>query len=209
MTITMPYQDKPLSYRLSKLAVHAQFVWWLGHLAVVLSTPLYILSLMVDKQNASRFYYRVFRGSMLSYGIVVWKGHKPLDISYSSLLKMFNDETTAYLSLACSWFFASPCLVSIFPFFVFSIFHCINYVRTRLFPTISPCAAEELKVYNAAVKVSASKNEAPPPKNLSPEANFFLKIQSLTLEYYAPAMKAVSLFELIAIPLYLLVEFLR
>ncbi|KAJ9069658.1 Transmembrane nucleoporin [Entomophthora muscae] len=110
MTITMPYQDKPLSYRLSKLAVHAQFVWWLGHLAVVLSTPLYILSLMVDKQNASRFYYRVFRGSMLSYGIVVWKGHKPLDISYSSLLKMLNDETTAYLSLACSWFFASPCL---------------------------------------------------------------------------------------------------
>lgn len=205
MAMKIVHQDKPLLFRLSKLIVHAQFVWWLGHVSVVVSTVFYFLSLLSGNESSAGYYSRIFRGSILSYGIVVWKGHKPFNPTYAYFMKIFKDETTSYLFLAIYWLLASPIIVSSFPFFVFSIFHCLNYLRTRFFPAVLPVSAEELKAFNAAAKTAATP---PSSETLSFEAKLFRNLQTLTLEQYAPAMKLVSLFEVTIIPVTLLLGLL-
>ncbi|KAI9296295.1 hypothetical protein K502DRAFT_289719, partial [Neoconidiobolus thromboides FSU 785] len=182
-----------------------QFVWWLGHITVVYATIFYFLNLVFRQEINSVFYSKVFRGSIISYGIVIWKGHKPFSFSYSYLQTVLKDETSCYLLLAVYWLIATPTSITVIPFFVYSIFHCINYIRTRLFPAILPQAAEELKNYNQALKNRKEKKSNEQLPILPPEAQLVYKVQQVALEQYAPFMQIVAFFEVGVIPLYLLI----
>lgn len=58
--------------RVKKLAMNMQFAWFVGHLVTVTQAVLTIFS------SGNWNYYKAYYGTLLSYGIILWKAHKVL-----------------------------------------------------------------------------------------------------------------------------------
>lgn len=51
---------------------HPQFYWWCGHVCMVANALLYFMSVL-SLHPYSSYYKRAYAGSLVSYGIVIWK----------------------------------------------------------------------------------------------------------------------------------------
>ena len=68
--------------------------------------------------------------------------------------RIWSDENVQYFILALYWgLVARPIALALVPYVVFSIFHCLTYLRTALLPAIDPSSTSETS-QTAAAKLS-------------------------------------------------------
>ncbi|KND01524.1 uncharacterized protein SPPG_03323 [Spizellomyces punctatus DAOM BR117] len=127
----------PLGARLSKLVLSAQFVWFLGHLVTVIQATLYILS-MWNSAKSARNYSKAYYGIILSYGIIMYKAHGIPQFNSVYFQRLMRDENSQYFLLALLWCTSKPLAVTLLPYFVFSLFHSVNYFRSEILPALLP-----------------------------------------------------------------------
>lgn len=137
-----PSAALPLGERLKALAQTLQFVWFVGHLTLLLSVLRYFLSYITFNYYSSwaQISYRVaFLAAAATYGIVVYKQHivrGNLAPNVPTILKLASDENVQYLGMAFVWLFSRQIPLALLPFSVYSIFHVATYTRTNLIPTL-------------------------------------------------------------------------
>ncbi|RKO87095.1 hypothetical protein BDK51DRAFT_19053 [Blyttiomyces helicus] len=134
MPPAVPVQTPPLTVRLSKLVLSIQFLWFVGHVTTALYYILYSRSSPTGGKNYSKAYY----GTLLSYGIILYKSHGRPEFSRTYLQRILMDENTQYLFLSLIWVTSKPIFVTLIPFTTFSFFHTLNYTRTQLLPALFP-----------------------------------------------------------------------
>ncbi|CAO3620354.1 unnamed protein product [Cunninghamella blakesleeana] len=116
---------------LKKLLKHPQFYWWCGHVYFFINSVFYFTSALSFHTN--EFYYRqAYLGALLSYGIVSFRA---IGLPQRFQLDLFRDENIQYLALAFYWYSYIPMFVTLISFFVFSIFHILDYIQSVLIPT--------------------------------------------------------------------------
>lgn len=119
--------------RFLKLANSLQFIWFAGHLVVILSTPLYLFTF-------SDFLYRTIYVAVLeSFGIILYQQYylKTHSISIQAIKNsLFNDENFFYFILASIWLFLPQSSITILPYFIFSLFHGLRYLETVFLPKV-------------------------------------------------------------------------
>ncbi|EIE91502.1 hypothetical protein RO3G_16213 [Rhizopus delemar RA 99-880] len=150
-------------------------------------------------------------GAMLSYGVVLYKSHGIPQASSAYMRKLVMDENAQYFLLAVYWFISNPIavtllsLVTLIPFFTFSTFHALGYVRTNIIPNIFPAATSN----NGTTVTWQAKTQQ--------------KIKAWTDKYYSVAMRFVAhsevtviavrlllgVFRLQLVPIFLFAQFLR
>lgn len=106
----------------------------------------YFLSFITFSWNSHRFAYKAaFFGSLITYGIVLFKTYSnprtrgPLNVQLIG--KLWADENTQYFVLAIYWFVSEPIALALVPYFCFSVFHFLTYLRTNVIPTFDPSAS--------------------------------------------------------------------
>ncbi|KAI9014880.1 hypothetical protein BC832DRAFT_173709 [Gaertneriomyces semiglobifer] len=150
-----PRPVAPLAQRAQKLVLSAQFVWFVGHLVTVISALLYIFTGR-SSARAQWYYAKAYLGTLISYGIIMYKGHGMPQFNAAFLQRLLRDENTQYLMLALFWYFSKPLTVSLIPYTVFSFFHSLNYVRSEIVPIFLPAGTSSLgpKVQDAILRFS-------------------------------------------------------
>ncbi|CAO3669519.1 unnamed protein product [Rhizopus stolonifer] len=120
------------SLKINKFIQDRHFYWWLGHVCVVLNGIFYFSSVLSFHTNPA-YYKRAYVSVLLSYLIVLYN-------SISNVEKVgidfLYDENAHYFAIAFYWFSTPPVTVTLLPFFIFSIFHVINYTRIHLEPKV-------------------------------------------------------------------------
>ncbi|KAG2195162.1 hypothetical protein INT46_011140 [Mucor plumbeus] len=113
------------------------FGWFVGHALVVLNTVIFAISNLLLYPLG--FFYRVaYIGVIASYGIVLWNSYKPLTNNESYFKRMLLDENTQYLIVATFFLFSRRIAVTLIPFFVYSVFHVLEFVNSDLIPNVAP-----------------------------------------------------------------------
>ncbi|KXS10297.1 hypothetical protein M427DRAFT_139726 [Gonapodya prolifera JEL478] len=120
--------------RVVALVLTAQFAWFAGHVLTVWYSVWYILL------RTPHFYSRALLGTILSYGIVLYKSYHstftPSDPNFRA--RISRDENLHYVLLALLWYLSNPLFPLLVPFATFSLFHVLTYTRTHILPNISP-----------------------------------------------------------------------
>ncbi|KAG4304793.1 hypothetical protein PORY_001846 [Pneumocystis oryctolagi] len=183
----MPSQSctqQPLFRRVQNLIKHPQFVWFIGHTAILFFSIRYLLFYVTFSSVHHLFCYRAaFMGAILTYGIVVYKTYAKTysqeKINFNVLMRIWMDENVQYLFLAILWFVSRPIAVSLIPYMIFSLFHFLTYFRSNVLHMLNPNVVK--------------------PDEKCIEAVIYRYIQHLTKLYYGSAMKHVSKIEVILI----------
>ncbi|CAJ0832085.1 7386_t:CDS:2 [Entrophospora sp. SA101] len=188
-----------LSERLITLVKHPQFTWWCGHLIMLFCTFFYCFNwITFNSERAASYYYIAYLGSMLSYGVVVYKVSGKPSLSYEYLRKINKDENIFYLILALNWYFNTPVTVTLFPYATFSLFHFVTYLRLNILTTFFPPPSTPPQ----------SSPSQPRALSITPAHQWAIDLSkwiSLWVQNnHEPAMKYVSLVEVVVIPLTLL-----
>ncbi|KAI8375598.1 hypothetical protein EDC96DRAFT_495866 [Choanephora cucurbitarum] len=182
---TSSFQERALA-----LVKTLQFAWFFGHVFTLFGTLTYALSVLLFRSNT--FFYRLaYLGALVSYGVVIYKSHGKPHPNAEYARKLVMDENAQYLVLALFWFFSSPITVTLIPFFTFSTFHALGYIRTNIIPNLFPRPA--------------NSGDASPAW----QAQTQQQIKTLTDKYYGAAMRFVAQSEVTVIALRLVVGLLR
>ncbi|KAK4515144.1 uncharacterized protein ATC70_002754 [Mucor velutinosus] len=113
------------------------FGWFVGHALVVLSALAFAISNLVF--HPLGFFYRLaYLGVIASYGIVLWNSYKPLTNKESYFKLMLLDENFQYLIIAVFFLFSRRVAVTLIPFFIYSVFHVLDFVDADLIPQLAP-----------------------------------------------------------------------
>ncbi|CAG8532869.1 334_t:CDS:2 [Paraglomus brasilianum] len=178
-----PSPKQPLGLRIKELVQHFQFVWWIGHCTVVISTFAYFLNLVLWRsEEAAWWYYWAYRGAILSYGIVVYKSYGLPSWDWDYIRSINRDENIFYLALALVWHSYPPIIATLIPNATFSLFHFLTYLRTNVIPTFAPQAASSPRAGTKPALSGLSKS-----------------IQTWVNTYYEGAMRIVSFTEVVVI----------
>nr|CAG8482404.1 15508_t:CDS:2 [Entrophospora candida] len=166
-----------LSERLITLVKHPQFTWWCGHLIMLFCTFFYCFNwITFNSERAASYYYIAYLGSMLSYGVVVYK----------------------VSGVTLNWYFNTPVTVTLFPYATFSLFHFVTYLRLNILTTFFPPPSTPPQ----------SSPSQPRALSITPAHQWAIDLSkwiSLWVQNnHDPAMKYVSLVEVVVIPLTLL-----
>ena len=153
MSSTKPakQQQVPIQQRLLILAKQSQFIWFLGHVLLLLSSTRYLISVVTFSASQHSFSYRLaFFGSLITYGIVLFKTYSDPRtrgaINLQLAAKIWADENMQYFTFAAYWcFVASPVLVALLPYTIFSVFHALTYINNNIMPSDSGFAKTTAK----------------------------------------------------------------
>ncbi|KAJ3143041.1 hypothetical protein HDU90_002915 [Geranomyces variabilis] len=135
--VTSTPTTKTLAQRLSTLVLSAQFLWFVGHVTTVIQALSYVV-LARFGYGGPKNYTKAFYGTLVSYGIIMYKAHGIPQFSGAYLQHLLQDENTWYLLLAINWALSKPLLVTLLPYVVFSLFHSLNYFRSEVAPVVLP-----------------------------------------------------------------------
>jgi hypothetical protein len=80
-------------------------------------------------------------GTLLSYGIILYKAHGVPQPTRNYLQRILLDENSQYLLLAAIWLSNSPIWVTLIPYTTFSVFHSLTYIKNDVIPTLAPSTA--------------------------------------------------------------------
>ncbi|RCH93725.1 hypothetical protein CU098_002512, partial [Rhizopus stolonifer] len=164
----------------------------------------YVLSLFTFNSK-TLFYKYAYFGAILSYGVVLYKSHGTPQASGEYMRKLIMDENAQYFLLAVYWFATNPIAVTLIPFFTFSGFHALGYIRANIIPNVFPTNVEREEVVNTW------------------QAKTQQRVKSWTDKYYSIAMRfvahsevtiiavrlALGIFRLKLVPIFLFAQFLR
>jgi len=181
-----PATSTTFSQRAKDTFASLQFVWALGHLVTVISTIFYFTSFF-DAPRASGHYTRAFLGAFVSYAVVVYKTFGVPEATPVFAQRFFSSENVQYLILTIIWIISPIYSVATIPFFVFSVFHLLNYVRVHLLPVLFP----ELKASTAAGSQAAT------PTGISHKISRALN--SIIVNNNPIALYYVAYFEVVAV----------
>ncbi|KAJ3106334.1 hypothetical protein HDU97_006532 [Phlyctochytrium planicorne] len=135
--------------------------------------------------SGAKSYSKAFWGTILSYGIIIYKAHGTPQISKAYLQRIMMDENTQYLILSFIWLTSKPVWVVLIPFVTFSMFHSLNYFRTEVLIRIAPPGHS----LHAAVTQRIIPN-----------------LLRFTQAYQSKALELVAYLEIWLIPVYLLLS---
>ncbi|CAG59455.1 uncharacterized protein GVI51_G03641 [Nakaseomyces glabratus] len=112
--------------RFLKVAKSLQFAWFAGHFLVVVSSLLYLF------RFCETLYRCAYVGVLASFGIITYQQglHQQLSLS------LLTNENVLYFALALVWFFTPRFSLSLVPYFMFSVFHVLVYLKTTLLPQV-------------------------------------------------------------------------
>ncbi|KAF9114886.1 hypothetical protein BGX27_009531 [Mortierella sp. AM989] len=121
----MPAAALPtLNDRLLALVKGPQFIWWLGHVTMLVCTAFYLPYWFTFNYKAGGHWYtRAFFGALVSYSVVVYKSFP---------------ENVQYLLMAFFWWRSTPMLAPLIPYAIFAFFNSLNYARTNIIPALFP-----------------------------------------------------------------------
>ncbi|KAI7893734.1 uncharacterized protein EV154DRAFT_439371 [Mucor mucedo] len=170
-----PTASTPLSVRVTALVKTLQFAWFVGHAFTLFGTLAYVITVALFRSNAL-FYKAAYFGALLSYGVVIYKSHGKPQPNAVYARKLVMDENAQYLLLAFFWFCSSPITVTLIPFFTFSAFHALGYIRTNIIPNVFPR--------------TATSGDA--PATISWQSKTQQQIKAWTDQYYGVAMRFVA-----------------
>ncbi|CEP12618.1 hypothetical protein [Parasitella parasitica] len=113
------------------------FGWFVGHALAVLCCGFFVISNLFF--HPLGFFYRAaYLGIVASYGIVLWNSYKPLTNNEFDYKRVLLDENTQYLIVAVFFLFSTRIAVTLIPFFIYSVFHVLEFVNTDLIPNLAP-----------------------------------------------------------------------
>ncbi|KAF9170409.1 hypothetical protein BGX21_008819 [Mortierella sp. AD011] len=122
-----------------------QFVWWCGHVFLLICTLLYLpYWLTFSFKAGSHWYARAFFGAVVSYGVVVYKSFPQIKFEAQFLQSMLVEENVQYFLMAIFFWRSTPMIAPLIPYVVFAFFNALNYTRTNLLPAIFPTPPAEL-----------------------------------------------------------------
>ncbi|KAG2232362.1 hypothetical protein INT48_007377 [Thamnidium elegans] len=114
-----------------------QFGWFVGHALVVLNATIFFLSRLVFYPLG--FFYRVsYIATIISYSIVLYNSYKPLATNQSFFKRVLLDENTQYLIVAVYFLLTKRIAITLVPFYIYSVFHAMEYTEKHLIPTFAP-----------------------------------------------------------------------
>jgi hypothetical protein len=79
---------------------------------------------------------------------------------------------------------------------IYSVFHCANYLKSDIIPTIFPHVAQEFEAH-----------QSNPNQSVSQPTQLALTLQSKVNQFYSPAIKFGALYEVTVIPFYVIIGF--
>ncbi|KAI8646760.1 hypothetical protein BD408DRAFT_409688 [Parasitella parasitica] len=117
------------------------FGWFVGHALAVSSSSIFAVSNLFF--HPLGFFYRAaYIGIVASYGIVLWNSYKPLTNNEIDCKRVLLDENTQYLIVAVFFLFSTRIAVTLVPFFIYSVFHVLEFVNADLIPNLAPHQAK-------------------------------------------------------------------
>ncbi|KAI8358338.1 hypothetical protein B0O80DRAFT_444528 [Mortierella sp. GBAus27b] len=135
----MPASPSTLSTRLQALVKGPQFVWWLGHVIMLVCTTIFLPYWVTFNTKAGAHWYSgAFLGAVVSYGVVVYKSFPNIKFDAQYLQSMLVEENVQYFLMAIFWWRSTPMLAPMIPYATFAFFNALNYTRTNLIPAIFP-----------------------------------------------------------------------
>ncbi|KAG0047554.1 hypothetical protein BGZ83_007408 [Gryganskiella cystojenkinii] len=173
-----------LSDRLQALIKGPQFIWWLGHVTMLVCTALYLPYWATFNYKAGAHWYtRAFFGALISYSVVVYKS-LPAQVQFTTQFAqtLFSEENVQYLLMAIFWWRSTPMLAPLIPYAIFAFFNSLNYTRTNILPAFFPAppAGTTDATHNQVVAISR-------------------KIQVWTEKNHAAAMAFVAYVEVVGV----------
>lgn len=178
-----PAANSTLGDRLQALVKGPQFVWWLGHVTMLVCTAFYLPFWATFNYKAGAHWYtRAFFGALVSYSVVVYKSFPEIQFTAQFAHQLFAEENVQYLLMAIFWWRSTPMLAPLIPYAIFAFFNSLNYTRTNILPAIFP---------------------NPPAGTTDPTAaqvaNISRKIQAWTEKNHATAMAFVAYVEVVGV----------
>ncbi|KAI8888753.1 hypothetical protein K501DRAFT_320699 [Backusella circina FSU 941] len=149
-----------------------QFVWFIGHVGTLLGSLAYFLSFLTFQFNQLA-YRMAFMGALLSYSVVIYKSYCQATAKGGGFTK---DENIQYFLVALFWYFSDPISVTLIPYFIFSTFHAMGYIRKVILPVIFHPIQEETDIQM-----------------------FQQRLKQYSDSYYGSAMRCVAQIEVILI----------
>ncbi|KAG0318161.1 hypothetical protein BGZ99_005827 [Dissophora globulifera] len=160
-----------------------QFVWWLGHVLLLICATFYLpYWLTFSSKAGAHWYTRAFLGAIVSYGVVVYKSFPEIKFEAQFLQSVLVEENTQYFLMAIFWWRSTPMIAPLIPYVVFAFFNSLNYTRTNLLPAIFPTPA--------AGSADAKASQI---------ANILRDIQVWTEKNHASAMALVAYIEILGV----------
>ncbi|RKP35399.1 hypothetical protein BJ085DRAFT_21171, partial [Dimargaris cristalligena] len=181
----------------------AEFVWWIGHVIVVIFASLYFIRLFLTFTSVPSLYYRAYLGALLSYIVVIYKSHGKPQFNTEFLQRIGGDENVQYFFLALTWYLMAPLFVTLPPFLIFSSLHTANYMIHNLLPTLFPQITAELAAQSSTASGSrrsgnGSKDAGAQARDLA-KLTFPARMASILQTSYknlnTPALNAAGLWE--------------
>ncbi|KAK9760782.1 Transmembrane nucleoporin, variant 2 [Basidiobolus ranarum] len=129
---------KPFSQRVRLLTMNVRFVWWLGHVVVTTSSIIYFLKRPFSYSDSKPWYYLAYVGTLVSYGMALWKAYGIPKFNTIFAQKIIDDENVQYFVMTVIWLLSSPVLITLIPFSIYSSFHVIDFIRTAILPVLAP-----------------------------------------------------------------------
>ncbi|CAK9438509.1 uncharacterized protein LODBEIA_P27330 [Lodderomyces beijingensis] len=123
--------------KLVKTVQTLQFAWFVGNLLTVVGFVLYALTYVsflpaFFKALYRPFYLLTLLGVLVSFGILIFQLVQKNGFRFTLIIK---DDNTHYLLLGGFLLFLRPYVIlSLIPFFVFSLFHVLAYTNGYLLP---------------------------------------------------------------------------
>ncbi|AET40590.1 nucleoporin POM33 Ecym_6207 [Eremothecium cymbalariae DBVPG len=138
--------------RFTELFKTLQFAWFSGHVVVLVMSSLYVLSLRGSSGFHQVLYSLLYLGVLGSFGIIVYQHHfktgqkqqeqgqqKAQPKAQLSVKELVQDENFLYCLLAVLWLVTPRFFMTIPPFFIFSAFHALTYVKSVFLPVVFSC----------------------------------------------------------------------
>ncbi|KAI9247769.1 hypothetical protein EDC94DRAFT_625616 [Helicostylum pulchrum] len=133
-----------------------QFGWFVGHGLVVLNATIFFLSRLLFFPLG--FFYRAsYVGIIISYSIVLFNSYKPLATNQSFFKRVLLDENTQYLIVAVYFFLTKRIAITLLPFYIYSVFHVMEYTEKHLIPTFAPTQTKIQQSINNLMNTYHSK----------------------------------------------------
>ncbi|KAF9960224.1 hypothetical protein BGZ72_007615 [Mortierella alpina] len=179
----MPATPSTLSSRLQTLVKGPQFVWWLGHVTLLICTAFYLpYWLTFNSKAGAHWYTRAFLGALVSYGVVVYKSFPHIKLEAQFLQSVLVEENVQYFLMAIFWWRSTPMIAPLMPYAIFAFFNALNFTRTNLIPVFFPATADGAAGAKASQAAALSR-----------------KIQVWTDKNHANAMAFVAYVEVIGV----------
>ncbi|AOW04533.1 hypothetical protein B0I75DRAFT_141083 [Yarrowia lipolytica] len=113
-----------------------QFIWFVGHLLVLVGCFFYVLATLPFFRvgKFSIFWYReIFLSVIATFGIIIFETYKGKPLNPQALAR---DDNVTYLLVAFLWLVSKPTYGTFLPFAIFSLFHVLTYVRGFILPAL-------------------------------------------------------------------------